>query len=89
MEEKRERNSVLENLIRMEEIAQKKTKIYSRLLIDPALAGDMESLSMRHQKRREKLTALLNGEMKNADSGQNMQENGQESDQENGGGDKE
>ena len=48
-------------LARLEELAEKKTKIHSRLLMDTALAKDMEALSLRHKKRKEKLRALAMG----------------------------
>ncbi|MBE7077461.1 MAG: hypothetical protein E7377_02010 [Clostridiales bacterium] len=48
-------------LARLEELAEKKAKIHSRLLMDAALAKDMEALSFRHQKRKEKLMALATG----------------------------
>jgi hypothetical protein len=54
--------SYLETLIKLEDIAEKKTKIYSRLLTDPSLAKEMEELSLRHEKRKEKLESLLLGE---------------------------
>jgi len=44
-----------------ENILEKKAKIYSRLLTDPALAKIMEECSARHQKRKEKLLALALG----------------------------
>ncbi len=51
----------LKNLIELEDLAEKKTKIYSRLLINAALAGKMEELSTRHKERRESLEKLLYG----------------------------
>jgi hypothetical protein len=48
-------------LARLEELAEKKAKIHSRLLMDAALAKDMEALSLRHKKRKEKLMALATG----------------------------
>ncbi len=59
--EVREENEYLKNLIELEDLAEKKTKIYSRLLIDSALAGKMEELSLRHKERRESLEKLLYG----------------------------
>lgn len=63
MEEIKEKR-LLEELLRLEDIAEKKGKIYSRLLIDTALAQGMERLAMRHEKRKEKISALLTGEEK-------------------------
>ncbi len=56
-----EENEYLKELIDLEDLAEKKTKIYSRLLIDAALAGKMEELSLRHAQRRESLERLLYG----------------------------
>lgn len=54
-------NEYLKNLMEMEDLAEKKTKIYSRLLIEPSLAGEMEELSARHQERKESIERLLYG----------------------------
>ena len=43
----------LQRLSQLEDLAEKKLKIYSRLLTDTALAKDMETLSARHKKRKE------------------------------------
>lgn len=56
-----EKDEVLSALVCMEDIAEKKTKIYSRLLTDPTLAKDMEELSMRHEKRKQAVKRLING----------------------------
>ena len=61
MSEKEAENRILEELIGLEDLAEKKTKIYSRLLTDVALAKEMEALSLRHGKRRENLEKLLYG----------------------------
>ena len=50
---------VLEKLKRLEDLAEKKTKIFSRLLMDAALAQDLESLSARHETRKQALCLLL------------------------------
>lgn len=49
----------LETMARMEELAEKKTRIYSRLLTDTDLAKAMETLSFRHEERRNRLLLLL------------------------------
>lgn len=59
MQEKDEETKRLKQLIALEDLAEKKTKIYSRLLTEIALAKEMESLSLRHGKRREGLEKLL------------------------------
>ena len=53
----------LEKLIELEDLAEKKTKIYSRLLTEPYLAKELEQLSFRHEKRREQLELLLYGKV--------------------------
>jgi len=57
-------NEYLKNLMEMEDLAEKKTKIYSRLLIEPSLAMEMEELSKRHLKRKESIERLLYGKNK-------------------------
>ena len=54
-------NEYLKNLIEIEDLAEKKTKIYSRLFIEPALANAMEELSSRHKNRKERIEGLLYG----------------------------
>ena len=64
-----------------EDILEKKTKIYSRLLTDPALAKMMEECSFRHEKRKEKLIAFVCGKTDKKKNGQGMSEtNGEETD---------
>lgn len=53
----------LEKLIELEDLAEKKTKIYSRLLTESYLAKELEQLSFRHEKRREQLELLLYGKV--------------------------
>ena len=54
-------NEYLTNLMELEDLAEKKTKIYSRLLLEPALAKAMEELSLHHEKRKETIARLLYG----------------------------
>lgn len=49
----------LKALATLEELAEKKTKIYSRLLTDVDLAKEMEALSIRHQNRKNTLLSLM------------------------------
>jgi hypothetical protein len=49
----------LKALATLEELAEKKTKIYSRLLTDVDLAKEMEVLSIRHQNRKNTLLSLM------------------------------
>lgn len=57
-------NEYLENIMELEDLGEKKTKIYSRLLMEPSLAEEMETLSVRHQKRKESIERLLYGKNK-------------------------
>ncbi|MBR2646893.1 MAG: hypothetical protein IKD47_05005 [Clostridia bacterium] len=54
----------LKRLCSSEDLAEKKLKIYSRLLTDVTLAKDMERLAIRHEKRKETLTRLVYGKAK-------------------------
>ena len=61
--EKMEKEELLiKTLMELEDLAEKKTKIYSRLLTDATLAKDMETFAARHEKRKETLEKLLYGE---------------------------
>ena len=57
----------LEQLAGIEDLIEKKTKIYSRLLTDAALAEDMETLANRHAKRKTTLECLAQGKTKQAE----------------------
>ncbi len=54
----------LKKLLKLEDLAEKKAKIYARLLTEPSLAKEMESLSLRHESRKEMLTELVFGKSK-------------------------
>ena len=54
----------LKLLMGVEDLAEKKIKIFSRLLMDTSLATDMEKLSVRHENRKEKLEKLIFGKAK-------------------------
>ena len=56
-----EEQNLLLALVEREDVLEKKVKIYSRLLTDPALAKTMEELSARHEKRKEELLSLALG----------------------------
>ena len=60
----------LKELMGLEDLAEKKTKIYSRLLTDVSLAKEMERLSLRHEKRKENIVKLLAGKCKKKQDGQ-------------------
>lgn len=57
----------LERLASIEDVIEKKAKIYSRLLTDAALAEDMETLANRHAKRKTTLACLAQGKTKQAE----------------------
>lgn len=48
----------LHYLAKVEDLAEKKSKIYSRLLIDPRLAQEMESLAVGHAQGKKMLLEL-------------------------------
>ena len=48
---KEEEKSALCKLAQLEDLAAKKIKIHSRLLMDTALAKSMEELSLHHEKQ--------------------------------------
>ena len=64
-EENLQEEQALKTLLSLEDLAEKKIKIFSRLLMDAAIAKDMESLSLRHEKRKEELARLLGKKPKN------------------------
>ena len=51
----------LQTLMQVEDLVEKKAKIHARLLMDAALAKDMEELAFRHEKRKEILNGLVTG----------------------------
>ena len=60
MQDAREKETAtLQKLRKMEELAQKKISIFSRILMDVALAQDLETLAARHDERKNTLSALL------------------------------
>ena len=65
-----EEKDVLISLSGWEDILEKKSKIYSRLLTDPALAKVMEECSFRHEKRKEELLTLAFGKSAKKQNGQ-------------------
>lgn len=54
----------LKELMDLEDLAEKKARIYSRLLTEPSLAKEMENLSKRHEERKERIELLLYGKNK-------------------------
>ena len=53
-----DKKGVLRALASLEDLAEKKTKIYARLLTEESIAKEMERLSTRHAERKSVLTAL-------------------------------
>ena len=50
--------NALRVLASLEDLVEKKTKIYARLLTETSIATEMERLSARHAERKSALTAL-------------------------------
>lgn len=61
-------------LAEWEEIVEKKSKIYSRLLTDAALAKTMEEVSTRHEERKIRLLTLAYGKPPKKQNGQGRYE---------------
>ena len=59
----------LQELLTIEDLAEKKAKIYSRLLMDVEKAQDMEGLSARHAGRKAEIEKLLFGDEKKKTGG--------------------
>ena len=59
-----EEEKYLKELMELEDLAEKKTRIYSRLLVEPDLAKEMENMSKRHEERKERIQLLLYGKSK-------------------------
>ena len=55
-------NEYLKELMELEDLAEKKTRIYARLFVEPALAKEMELLSAEHEKHKTKIEQLFYGE---------------------------
>ena len=70
MERAQEEQTALLALAERENLLEKKSKIYARLLTDPALAKTMEELGFRREKRRESLLALALGKEPKKKNGQ-------------------
>ena len=63
---------ILSTLAKVEDLAEKKAKIYSRLLTEPALAKEMERISLKHQTRKNALLAMVGIKPKNTSKKQGM-----------------
>ncbi len=76
-EERDEEKRALEALLGLEDLAEKKIKIFSRLLMDTGIAKQMEELSLRHEKRKESLAVFLGQKPKKKAVEQKSEENKQ------------
>ena len=65
-------DKVLSTLLELEDLAEKKAKIYSRLLTEVTMAQNMEKLAMRHEQRKESIEKLLYGKPLKKKNGQGM-----------------
>lgn len=72
---------LIRTLAEVEDLAEKKAKIYSRLLTEQTLAEEMKKLSARHAERRARLEALAFGKAKKADKGQDGSKTNEGSDE--------
>ena len=73
-----EEKKALKTLMTVEDVVEKKAKIHSRLLMDAALAKDMEELAIRHEKRKETLSVLALGKAPKKKNRQGMSEMNEE-----------
>ena len=60
-DEQTKEKQTLKKMIQLEDLAEKKAKIYSRLLTDIHLAEEMKGLALRHEERKELLMGLTGG----------------------------
>lgn len=63
----KERN-FLTQLKTLEDLADKKIRIFSRLLMDAELAKQLETLSFRHEKRKLSISVLLGEKVQKIDT---------------------
>ena len=52
----------LKRLAELEDLSEKKIRIFSRLLMDATIAKEMEALANRHAARKNKICVLLGEE---------------------------
>lgn len=67
--------AVLASLMKREDLAEKKTRIYARLLTDSAVVKTLEEVVESHRQRKQTLAAFLGLDVKN---GEGMYENKEE-----------
>ena len=80
-EEIEKEKEALKTLMTVEDLVEKKAKIHSRLLMDAALAKDMEEIALRHEKRKETLVELIAGKAPKKKNGQGMSATNKEEDE--------
>ena len=59
-------------LLSLEDLLEKKTKIYARLLTEVSMAQNMEKLALRHEQRKERIEKLIYGKPLKKKNGQGM-----------------
>jgi len=57
----------LEEILYLEDLAEKKARIYSKLLTEQSLAEDMETIAERHQACKAELGKFLTGKVEESD----------------------
>ena len=67
--------AVLASLLKREDLAEKKTRIYARLLTDRAVVKTLEEVVESHRIRKETLASFLGKDLKN---GEGVYENKEE-----------
>ena len=71
-----EEKELLTALCQAEDLAEKKARIYSRLLTEVSLAQEMEELANRHADRKQILQSLITGENLQKEGGMSASNNG-------------
>ena len=67
-------------LLSLEDLLEKKTKIYARLLTEVSMAQNMEKLALRHEQRKECIEKLIYGKpLKKKNDGDRYEMNEEES----------
>ncbi len=70
MEKEVEENEYLEEMWTLEDLAEKKARIYARLLLHTEFAKKMEALACSHEEKKAKIEKLLLGESKKGRKGE-------------------
>lgn len=75
-QERAQEKDLLAVLCKLEDLAEKKARIYSRLLTETSLAQEMEELANRHANRKRVLQSLITGESMEKDGGMSASNDG-------------